>query len=260
MIIVCPKCSTRLQVDQEKSPNRPFNVRCPKCNATITSGTSAGSGGASPALEQSALAVGGSPATDHPRFEPTTARTYESPVKAAQSVEGGSANEALQMLAELLSQGGARESQKPGSRPAWDKRKAMVCASEPYREHVAGKLTEIGFQVYVAEDTRQAIETMRSKQMDVVLLEPQFDPAEQGSAFVVREVNVLRPNQRRRLFFVLLSPSLRTMDAHAAFLNNANAIININDLNDLDRVMDVSLRDFNELYREFFSAFGLTAL
>jgi hypothetical protein len=76
----------------------------------------------------------------------------------------------------------------------------------------------------------------------------------------VREVNVLRPAQRRRLFFVLLSPSLRTMDAHAAFLNNANAIVNVNDLDDLDRVMDVALREFNELYREFFSAFGLTAL
>jgi predicted Zn finger-like uncharacterized protein len=253
MIIVCPKCSTRLQVDQEKSPNRPFNVRCPKCNATISSG------GVSPALEQSALAVGGSPATDHPRFEQNTARAYESATKPSQSVEAGSTNEALQMLAELLSQGTARE-QKAGSRPAWDKRKALICASEPYREPVARKLTNIGFQVYVAEDTRQAIETVRSKQLDVVLLEPQFDPAEQGSAFVVREVNVLRPAQRRRLFFVLLSPSLRTMDAHAAFLNNANAIVNVNDLEDLDRVMDVALREFNELYREFFSAFGLTAL
>jgi hypothetical protein len=241
-------------VDQEKSPNRPFNVRCPKCNATISSG------GASPALEQSALAVGGSPATDHPRFEQNTARAYESPTKPAQSAEAGSSNEALQMLAEMLSQGTGREAQKPGSRPAWDKRKALVCASEPNREPVARKLTDIGFQVYVAEDTRQAIETMRSKQMDAVLLEPQFDPAEQGSAFVVREVNVLRPAQRRRLFFVLLSPSLRTMDAHAAFLNNANAIVNVNDLDDLDRVMDVALREFNELYREFFSAFGLTAL
>src|SRR5688572_25286434 len=253
MIIVCPKCSTRLQVDQEKSPNRPFNVRCPKCNATISSG------GVSPALEQSALAVGGSPATDHPRFEQNTARAYESPTKP-QAVEAGSANDALQMLAEMLSQGAGREPQKPGSRPSWDKRKALVCASEPYRDPVARKLTDMGVEVFVAEDTRQAIETMRSKQLDVVLLEPQFDPAEQGSAFVVREVNVLRPAQRRRLFFVLLSPSMRTMDAHAAFLNNVNAIVNINDLDELDRVMDIALREYNELYREFYAAFGLPAL
>ena len=252
MIIVCPKCSTRLQVDQEKSPNRPFNVRCPKCNSTISAG------GASPALEQSALAVGGSPSTDHPRFEQTTARAYE---PATESEPAAAAStDALQMLVELLSKGGSRENEKPGSRPAWDKRQALLCSAEPLREPVARKLTESGYQVFVAEDTRQAIESMRSKQMDVVLLDPQFDTAEQGSAFVVREVNVLRPSQRRRLFFVLLSPSLRTMDAHAAFLNNVNTIVNVNDIDDLDRVMDLALREYNELYREFYSASGLPAL
>ena len=251
MIIVCPKCSTRLQVE-EKSVNRPFNVRCPKCSATISSS------GASPAMDQSALAVGGSPATDHPRFEQPTARPYESLEKT--SVEAGSANEALQMLAELLAKGSGRDSQNAGARPAWNKRKALVCASESYREQVAKKLSDNGYEVYVAEETRQAIETMRSKQLDIVLLEPQFDHAEQGSAFVIREVNVLRPIQRRRLFFVLLSPSLRTMDAHTAFLNNVNAIINLTDLGNLDHIMEIALREFNELYREFYSASGLTAL
>ena len=254
MIIVCPKCSTRLQVDQEKSANRPFNVRCPKCSATISSS------GATPAVEQSALAVGGSPSTDHPRFEQPTARVYEPVGKTASGVEAGSANDALQMLAELLTKSSGREAQDPGARPSWNKRKVLVCASEAYREPVAKTLSDNGYEVYVAEDTRQAIETMRSKQLDIVLLEPQFDPAEQGSAFVIREVNVLRPTQRRRLFFILLSPSLRTMDAHAAFLNNVNAIVNLADLDDLDRVMEIALREFNELYREFYSAFGLTAL
>src|ERR1051325_7786600 len=70
MIIVCQKCSTRLQIDDEKSPQRPFNVRCPKCNNTVSSGP------ASPASEQSALAIGGSPATEHPRFDQSTARAY----------------------------------------------------------------------------------------------------------------------------------------------------------------------------------------
>lgn len=254
MIIVCPKCSTRLQVDQEKSPNRPFNVRCPKCNNTISSG------GASPALEQSALAVGGSPATEHPRFEQPTARAYESVTAQAQSADTSSPNDVLKMLSELLAKSSGRDSDNPGLRPSWDKRKTLVCASETYRELVARKMSENGYEVYVAEDTRQAVETMRSKKLDVVLLDPQFDPTEQGSAFVVREVNVLRPAQRRRLFFVLLSPSLRTMDAHAAFLSNVNAIVNINDLDELSRVMDIALREYNELYREFNTASGLTAL
>ena len=253
MIIVCPKCSTRLQIDEEKSPNRPFSVRCPKCSSTINSGP------ASPATEQSALAVGGSPATDHPRFEQSTAHAYE-PAMPAPSNGTNSNDETVRMLFELLSKGNVQNSENPNARPSWDKRKALVCTSEHYRETVADKLTQSGYQVFVAEETRQAIETMRANKMDVVLLDPQFDTGEQGAIFVMREINVLRPPQRRRLFFVLLSPSLRTMDAHAAFLNNVNAIVNVNDIEGLDRVMDVALREYNELYRDFYTAFGLTAL
>ncbi len=253
MIIVCPKCSTRLQIDDEKSPNRPFNVRCPKCSATVSSGL------ASPASEQGALAVGGSPSTDHPRFEQSTARAYEPPSPETPGATPAN-DDAVRMLFDLLSKGTTPSTENPHARPQWDKRKALVCTSEPYRELVARKLSEVGCQVFVAEDTRQAVETMRANKMDVVILEPQFDPAEQGSVFVIREINVMRPPQRRRLFFVLLSPSLRTMDAHAAFLNNVNAVVNVADIEELSRIMEVALREYNELYREFYTSFGLTAL
>ena len=255
MIIVCQKCATRLQVDEEKSPARPFNVRCPKCNSTVSSGV------ASPASEHGALAVGGSPATDHPRFEPNTARAYE-PAARTTATQNGSVmpEDAVRGLLDLLSKGTSHTQEKPRARPAWDPRKALVCTAETYRETIAQRLTENGYQVYVAEDTRQAIETMRSNKMDVVLLEPQFDPAEQGSAFVMREINVLRPPQRRRIFFVLLSPSMRTMDAHAAFLSNVNLVVNVADVDELHRIMEVALREYNELYREFNAAFSLTAL
>ena len=255
MIIVCQKCSTRLQIDDEKSPQRPFNVRCPKCNNTVSSGP------ANPAMEQSALAVGCSPATEHPRYEQSTARAYEPPATVVATNGNGTSNDdTLRMLVDMLSKGSGHNTENPHARPAWDKRKALLCTSEPYRESVARKLSDIGYQVFVAEDTRQAIETMRANKMDVVLLEPQFDAAEQGSAFVIREINVLRPPQRRRLFFVLLSPSLRTMDAHAAFLSNVNAAVNILDLEELPRILEVALREFNELYRDYYVASGLTAL
>ena len=253
MIIVCQKCSTRLQIDDEKSPQRPFNVRCPKCNNTVSSGP------ASPATEQSALAVGGSPSTDHPRFEPSTARAYQ-PATASTVKDTATNDDALRMIVDLLAKGNSQRDDNPMARPSWDKRKALICTSEPYREVVARKLSDSDFNVFVAEDTRQAVETMRANKMDMVLLEPQFDPAEQGSAFVIREINIMRPPQRRRLFFMLLSPSLRTMDAHAAFLSNVNAVVNTTDIEELPRIMEVALREFNELYRDFYSASGLTAL
>ncbi|HVI73165.1 MAG TPA: zinc-ribbon domain-containing protein [Pyrinomonadaceae bacterium] len=120
MIIVCQKCSTRLQIDDEKSPQRPFNVRCPKCNNTVSAGPS------SPATEQSALAVGGSPSTDHPRFEQSTARAYQ-PATANPVNEATTNDDAVRMVLDLLAKGSGRQTDNPMARPAWDKRKALVC-------------------------------------------------------------------------------------------------------------------------------------
>jgi hypothetical protein len=36
--------------------------------------------------------------------------------------------------------------------------------------------------------------------------------------------------------------------------------VNLNDLEELPRIMEIGLREFNELYRDFYSAFSLTAL
>ncbi|PYS70596.1 MAG: hypothetical protein DMF69_13025 [Acidobacteria bacterium] len=250
MIIVCQNCSTRLQIDDDKSPTGAFTVRCPKCKKTINSVAP------SPASDQSAVSVGGSPSTEHPRYDQVTAPAYRlsnTPDQPEPAVN----EDVLRMLMNLMSKGVAGASDNPR---AWTRRKALVCTTEQFRDQVARSLTENGYQVFVAEDTRQAVETMRANQMEVVLLDPQFDAIEQGAAFVVREINVLRPSQRRRLFFVLISPTLRTMDAHAAFLNNVNAVVNNNEIAELPKILEVALREFNELYRELNQAFNLGAI
>jgi predicted Zn finger-like uncharacterized protein len=253
MTIVCQNCSTRLQIDDDKAPAGAFTVRCPKCKKTVNSSA------VSPASDQSATALGGSPATEHPRYDQATAPAYQ--LATVSGVNETTPNEeALRLLMNLLSKGGIDAGSNPTGRPVWNKRKGLVCTAPQYREQIAKGLSENGYHVYVAEDTRQAVETMRANQLELVVLEPQFDAAEQGAAFVVREINVLRPAQRRRLFFTLVSPSLRTMDAHAAFLNNVNAVVNINDVGDLPRILELAFREYNELYRELNQAFNLGAL
>ena len=253
MTIVCQSCSTKLQIDDDKAPAGPFTVRCPKCGSTVNSSV------ASPAFDQSALAVGGSPSTEHPRYEQPTAKVYRT-AKVEISPQQLPGDNAIRSLLSILGKGGSDILTNASGRPTWNQRNALVCTSPQYRESIARKMSEHEYQVYIAEDTRQAVETMRANQMEVVLLEPQFDSAEQGAAFVTREINVLRPAQRRRLFFVLISPSLRTMDAHAAFLHNVNAVVNLQDLGELPRILDIALQEYNEMYRELNQALNLSPL
>ncbi len=255
MIIICQKCSSRLQVDDTKIPVQPFVIRCPKCNSRVDSGQ------LSPTGEKSAIAVGNSPSTDNRRLDqPTPAPLFEPQQKGDPAGADLSATERLAELLSGLINPTSVGRGLPKARPAWDPRKALVCVLEGRRESVARGLTENGYQVFIAQDTRQAVDRMRENQLDIVVLDLRFDPVEQGAIFVTREVNILRPAQRRRLFFVLLSPSLRTMDAHAAFLNNVNAIININEIDELPVLLERRIREYNELYKEFNNVLGVPAL
>jgi hypothetical protein len=58
----------------------------------------------------------------------------------------------------------------------------------------------------------------------------------------------------------LLSPTLRTMDGHAAFLNNVNAIVNVNDVGEIPKLVENRLREYNELYKDFNSVMRVPAL
>ena len=254
MIIVCQKCDSRLQVDEAKVPARPFVVRCPKCNSSIDAGLP------TVASEPGAVAAGEISSSDNVRFEePNPAPLFQVDQKVEAAPE--SPIERLnELLSGLVNQPVTARRNASTGRPVWDPRKALICVTEEHREDIARALSEAGYQVFVATDTRQAVDRMRENLLDLVLLDPRFDPVEQGPVFVTREISILRPSQRRRLFFVMLSPSLRTMDNHTAFLNNVNAIINVNELADLPKIIEQRLRAYNELYKEFNEALGVPAL
>jgi CheY-like chemotaxis protein len=251
MIVVCPKCSSQIQASGPNS-ERPSSVRCPKCNTTLKPVT------VSAASDKSALAVGQSPSTEQHRFKPRVPAPLFDLEKTGPSEAPSPAvavDEMSQRIANLLMRHGS-----DSTVAARSPRKALVCTAELHREAIARQLTNNGYQVFVAQDTGQAVNRMHENQLEVVLLDSEFDSAEQGAAFVIREVNVLRPAQRRRLFFVLLSPLHRTMDAHSAFLHNVNAVVNSKDVDDLFGILEHALREYNELYRDFYQALNVAAL
>ena len=264
MIVVCSQCTTRLQLDDAKIPSRAFTVRCPKCQSIIQAQVPATS-----QEQQSALSLGETPALESGRFS----TQMPAPVfKAGKASDGDEVqtygdpapvapNELTQLLAELLQQATTVQGKKPSAaRLKWERRRVLVCVTPPRRETIGRALVDSDYQVYVAEDTSQAIERMREEQMDVVILEPDFDLAEQGAAFVTSEITTLRPVKRRRLVFVHLAPSVRTLDSHAAFVHNVNLVVNTADIDKLPKVLERTLRDYNDLYRDFNVALNIAEI
>jgi len=285
MLLICSSCATRLQLDDAKIPAHSFTIKCPKCRMPISSpapvaAAATGAVATMPgSLAPATASMNDSNAPDvfaAPRFErPKPAPVFEqeedmnnhAPRRdnehAADAAAPSETSELTRVLTALLQRGAAQpvDKQRNASRLTWERRRALVCVAEgAQREAVARALAQNDYQTFVAEDVTQALERMREERMDVVLLDKDFDPLEQGAAFVTREVNTLRPVERRRLFFVSLNASVRTGDAHAAFINNVNLVVNLADIEKLPRALERAVRDYNDLYSDFNSALNVAAL
>ena len=253
MVLICSKCEARLQVDEAKAPARPFTVRCPKCQSTIAVQSVVSLPANGDNVEAlPAPASGADHVFERPISAPVFKANVEETADGPASTSSPNLSEVAKLLAAALHHAGTGSDRRgERKRPAWDRRKVLVCASPAYREAIAISLADCDYEVFVAENTPQALGRMREDRMDIVILDANFDPVEQGVAFVTREVRLMRPSERRRIFFVYVTAGVRTMDLHAAFLHNVNLVVNPSDVEQLPEALEVSVRHFNELYRDF---------
>jgi hypothetical protein len=213
------------------------------------------------------LANGHSPATEHPRLDRSPAPVFKAEASDEGAAAGGtdapaaSTNDVLRLLATLLQRGASHgDNALESKRLAWERHRVLVCVEPEHRQNVARKLTEHEYHVFVAENMTQAIDRMREERMVIIFLDPNFDPVEKGAAFVTSEISAMRPVERRRTFVIHFSPTARTLDQHAAFVSNVNLIINHADIDQIPRVLERGIRDFNDLYRDMNRALNVAAL
>lgn len=267
MIITCTNCTTRLQLDDAKVPARQFSLRCPKCQQIITAQPPPAQ-----AQRDALSAVGDLPATTRTQKEMTSAplvppfREEPAPPAApaqSQPAAPDSGAEVLRLLSSLLERGageGEGEGRASLKRPSWERRRALVCVGPAYCGLVERALVNGHYEVCTVAEAAQAVEQMREAPTDVIVLDQEFDMGGQGAQVVTRELSSMRMPDRRRVVFVQLSTSARTGDAHAAFLSNANLVVNTTNLDDLPRALDKNIRDLNDLYRHLNKALNLNAI
>jgi len=253
-----------LQVDEAKTPAKAFTVVCPKCKNSVSVNREAKTAVAPTVHTEAPPAPAPSESEPVPPFEkPATAQRFnrrgDEGVFNSKHETTSDMTDFARVLAEALNRSGGH-SASSRIRPAWDRRKALVCASAAYRDVIAASLAKHEYEVFVAENMAQGLGRMREEPMDVIVLDANFDPLEQGVAFITKEVQLLRPAERRRLFLVYLTAGVRTMDVHAAFLQNVNLVVNPSDVEQLPEALEVSIRHYNDLYEPLNHALHLAPI
>ena len=229
MNVTCTQCQMQIGIEDANVPSSPFSIKCPRCRETVT-------------------------VKPPPKEEPTLASRGR-PQIPNDIHSGGS--DAMTILSELFSSMASRGGDVPGS---WARRRILLCTNDKAaQEKVRESLDDGLYELHVAETAIDALTQLRETKDEIIVLDPQFDQSRQGGVTMLQHVNGLTPNYRRRVYLVLVSPQLKTLDTYLAFINGVNLTVNADDLGQFQQIIERSIRDFNEIYHPFNQAAGLTA-
>lgn len=246
---MCPSCGFDVHIDDSQAPPYAFTMECPRCRKTVTM---------SPPPKPEPTLKG----------DATMARTNVMGANAGAKGAPANLQETMMMFMQMMSGGATAPAPTPapsslpkGIDPktgyAWARKNMLVCcADQNQRQIIEQVMGDSRYDIHVGQTSAQALEIMHDVKVDLLVLDPQFDAARQGGIAVLRHVSSLMPKYRRRVYIVLVSPQVKTLDTYMAFLNCVNLTVNSDDLESMPAILEKSLKDFNELYRPYFESGG----
>jgi predicted Zn finger-like uncharacterized protein len=206
----CSQCSAPIRIDDSKVPDKPFKVKCPKCQAVITlpgkGAAPAGNGGAEAAAP---------PAAPPPAYDPPQA---PSPAAVAR-----------------------RE------RAAASQNDALVALSGPAAAPIQAALTNLGYTVDVVEDAEEGVRLIEQGvyELAVTSRAPGADP---GKETLYQRLQRLATDYRRGVFVILVGEDFRTGDGTQAWVAQADLVVHPNDAARAEHLIHSTIQERKRLY------------
>ena len=208
----CPQCSQKIAIDDAKVPDRPFSIRCPKCQNVVKL---PGKGGA----EAGPVAASPPPAAA-PAPAPVVSVSPEAPRPAAASEMTDEVR--AQLMAQL------RKEMNTGGE-AGGVEKALVVFPEAGQGAPIGQtLTRLGYSVETIEDFDEGARELEQGAYAIVATSRVAATPGKPESLYQRMLR-LSPEARRRLFVVLVGDEFRSGDSTQGFATLADLVLHTRD-------------------------------
>ncbi len=220
MKVECDKCNARFTISDEKVPkDQAFSLTCPKCNSKIS--IDARSEASSP---------------------PQTV-----PDAAAQAKSGAEKT----IIDEVVS-GSYDAADKPFDFLEEGVETALLCESDPaVRAKIKAALDNMGYHTTEPESPKDVLKQMRFHVFDIVVLNERFGTQNPDTNNILRYLDRLTMATRRSIFVVLITDRFRTMDNMAAFNKSVNLVVNLNNIDEIEKILKRGVADNVAFYRVF---------
>ncbi len=225
MNIVCKKCQSKFKYPDDKVPTGKMKtLKCPKCKSNIIIGPKkkAKASPAKPKSAQNVLAETGFAESD--RDAPLVGTGFDT-------------EEGYEKPFDFYEEEGIC---------------ALVCEPDPdIKRKIKHTLHLMEYRVNFAETARDALKSMRYKVYDMVVLNEIFDCRNPDANGVLTYIQRLQMTVRRNMFVVLLTDRFRTGDSMNAYNKSVNLIINIENMNQFEKMIGRGLSEYEVFYGPF---------
>jgi predicted Zn finger-like uncharacterized protein len=219
----CPQCNQRIVIDDARVPDRPFSVKCPKCQTSVKfPGKGAAAAAPAPPPEPAAS----------PAAETSAASVHDEAARA-------------QMMAQLRREMAAGGDVKSAGR-------ALVAITGGPGAAIALPLTRQGYQVDTLDSADEGGRLLEQGVYDLVVVS-RADAAANKESLYVRLMR-LSPENRRRVFVVLVGDEFKTGDGTQAWSANADLVVNTRDAGNADAIILRTVQERTRLYQAYVDA------
>jgi predicted Zn finger-like uncharacterized protein len=213
----CPSCSQRVVVDDAKAPERPFNVKCPKCQGIVKFP------GRAPAA---------TPATPAPEAAAPPAPAHR-PADA----------EALGRLQRQIR--GRQVGPGPGQ-------VLVALADAAMSQAITAPLRRLGYEIDALDRPEEGGRLLEEGFYEVVVTSKTAGVPGKSETLYQRIIRV-PPDARRNVFLVLVGDEFKTGDGTQAFAAQADLVVG-NDGGDIEAVLLNTMAERTRLFQAFLDA------
>ena len=235
MLAQCPQCSTKVQIDDSKVPDKPFRVRCPKCQGLIAlPGRSPATAEAAPAPEAPP------PAPDLGGAEAHPASPFDLPAAAPAAAAAPDAFAAAEAH--------ARRDRLHDSH-----NDALIALAGPAAQHVHAALEKLGYRVDTVDDVEEGARLLEQGVYEIAVTAREQAAAGRPPTLSQRMLR-LPPEARRRVFVVLVGDDFRSGDGTQAWAAQADLVLSTADATRAENLIRATLAARKRLYQPFLDA------
>jgi predicted Zn finger-like uncharacterized protein len=227
MQTLCPQCSQKIVIDDAKVPDRPFNVRCPKCQSVVK-------------LPGKSAPAPAPPVEAAPAPPLTSAAPPPPPPTEGEDTRA-------HMMAQIR-----REIALSESRPG-EMRALVALPDRALAAAITVVLTRQGYQVDTLDDWEEGARLIEQGVFNLVATSRIASAAGKGETLYQR-INRLNPEGRRGLFVILLGEEFKTGDGTQAWATLADLVVHSRDAASADGVLRSTLGERSRLFHVFLDA------